>query len=110
MWPARIAGELRDLGHDVCSVQGDIELAGQLDQSIFDFAQRQKRAVFTDNVRDYALLARQLLHRGERHCGLVFTSNRSLPRAKSSTFKTVIYRLDRLMSERDDLTDQEIWL
>lgn len=110
MWPDWIAREMRKLGHDVTAVKENKGISGKPDQIVFDIAQKQVRAVLTDNVRDYMALARQRLQQGQHHSGLILTSNRSLSRAKQSTFRTVIKRLSDLMDSHRNLNDQEYWL
>jgi hypothetical protein len=110
MWPPAIAAELRRRGHDVEAVAERRDLRSQPDRVVFQAAQAEGRAVVTENVRDFRLLAAEILRRGLPHAGRILTRNRSFPRSNLRSRGRVIRALDRLLSVDADLTSQEWWL
>ena len=81
----RIAAQLRGRGHDVVAVKRDRpELERALDPSVLAAAAAERRAVVTNNVRDYRLAHERVLARGENHYGVVYTYDDTLPRGKAS--------------------------
>jgi predicted nuclease of predicted toxin-antitoxin system len=81
----RIAAQLRSRGHDVVAVERDRpELEQSLDPIVLAAAAAERRAVVTNNVRDYRLAHERVLARGENHYGVVYTYDETLPRNKDS--------------------------
>lgn len=78
MFPASIAQILRHDGHDVVAVQEQPDLRQLSDPELFVAAQEDRRAVVTENVKDFATLVAGP-HRSDHH-GLILTTNRSFPR------------------------------
>src|SRR5258708_13494024 len=64
MSPPSLAEMLRDQGHDVLAVAGSPDLAGSPDEAVLDAAVRDARCLVTENVRDFAILARHTSHYG----------------------------------------------
>jgi uncharacterized protein DUF5615 len=64
MYPPALAEMLRDRGHDVVAGAGSPELAGSPDEAVLDAATGQHRCLVTENVRDFAVLARYTSHGG----------------------------------------------
>ena len=111
-YPPQIAVELRKLGHDVISVAERTELVSLSDADLLAAMHADRRALVTENVVDFAPLARQLAAAGEHHHGLVFTSPRSLPRSRRTIgiyVKALAALLDRFPA-RDALVDLAEWL
>lgn len=96
MYSPEIAERLRDLGHDVISAHERDDLAATDDQEIFRLMQHEERVIVTNNHRDFAPLAHAALQAGESIAGLLFTSDRSLPRAKR-TISVMVELLDELL-------------
>lgn len=96
-----IARQLRQRGHDVVSINERPELEGLADGTLFARMARERRAIVTNNVKDFVRLADRAATTGEEHYGVLFTSDRSLPRRKETIgrFLTV---LDRLLAETPD--------
>lgn len=78
MYPHTLARTLRDKGHDVTAVPTLTELVGRADTVVLDAARAADRCVVTENVRDFASLARYT-----RHAGILFVSARRWPRTRS---------------------------
>src|SRR3989442_7414263 len=82
----RIAIQLRDRGHDVVAVKRDRPEPEQShDPTVLAAAAAERRAVVTNNVRDYRVAHERVWPRGETHDGVVYTYDDTLPRNKAST-------------------------
>ena len=79
MYPPALAQMLRDRGHDVVAVAGTPELAGSPDEAVLDAATSDSRCLVTENVRDFAVLARFTTH-----YGLLFVSDNRWPRTPAA--------------------------
>lgn len=107
----KIAARLRDKGYDVVAV---VELGWEMedDEALLALCHEDKRALLTNNVAGFAVIARQWAAQGRTHAGLVFTSDASLPRSRK-TMGRYVRALDRLMAAISDdraLFDQIRWL
>ncbi len=81
----RIAAELRVRGYDVVAVKRDRpELEQRLDLTVLEASAAELRAVVTNNIRDYRAGHERTLARGERHYGVVYTYDDTLPRTKTA--------------------------
>jgi hypothetical protein len=112
MYSPAIAEALRELGHDAVSVHDRSELAAAADTLIFTAMQAERRAIVTNNVRDFVPLAQQALQTGTSFSGLIFTSDKSLPRT-TAMIGTFVRHLDALLQDRpaeDALLGQVHWL
>jgi predicted nuclease of predicted toxin-antitoxin system len=75
-----IARQLRTRGHDAVAVAERADLVGLADDELFRRMARERRAIVTNNVKDFVPLAtRAALEAGE-HYGLLLTSDKSMPR------------------------------
>lgn len=113
MFPSWIAESLRQLGHDIVAVADRGELRGRPDNEVFATAQRETRAVVTENVPDFRLLARDEIAQGRTHHALVLTTNRRIPRASLSGLRSLRDALAALLAgEQGDQppSNREIWL
>lgn len=107
----KIAERLRDKGHEAVAV---IDRGGELeeDEPLLTLCHDEKRALLTDNVGDFVVIARRWAAQGRSHAGLVFTSEASMPRSRK-TIGRYVQALDRLMGELpgdEALFDQVRWL
>ncbi len=75
MYPPALAEMLWDKGHDVLAVAASDELTGADDTTVLDAAAADSRCLVTENVRDFAVLARHTTH-----AGLLFANPRRWPR------------------------------
>lgn len=114
MFPATIAKRLRDEHeHDVVAVAERDDLRGLTDVEIFLAAQEDKRAIVTENVRDFRPLAHEWQAMGRVHFGLVLTTNRRFPRAHSRTVGRLVRALSELVGAETGLppaSNRETWL
>ena len=109
MWPPTVAVALRRRGHDVVAVAERPDLRGQPDEAIIAEALADARAIVTENVVDFRPLASAALRAGRPSPPLIFTSDRSYPRAVRRTAGRLVAALDSLLSTRESL-DGEHWL
>ncbi|OLF07166.1 hypothetical protein BLA60_28560 [Actinophytocola xinjiangensis] len=79
MFPHTLADTLRDKGHDVTAVLAMVELVGRDDATVLDAARAAGRCLVTENVRDFALLARYT-----RHAGILFVAARRWPKTRAA--------------------------
>lgn len=113
MFPPWIAEQLRQRDHDVVAVLERADLVGAPDQRVFSAAQAEQRAVITENVRDFRLLARDLVAAGGVHHGLVMTTNHRFPRGRRDTagrlLDALVTLLDATPSDEPP-SSRELWL
>jgi predicted nuclease of predicted toxin-antitoxin system len=105
MFPAAMARELRERGHDVLSVH-ERPGRGADDATVLSSALAERRAVVTENVRDFRPLIAELSARGESHYGVVFTTDRRWPRSDPGRLRAALEAL--AASEQPD--SAELWL
>ena len=109
MWAPAIAEALRNRGHEVVAVAERRDLRGMPDAAIFDEALAGCWVIVTENVVDYRPLAAAAIRAGRAHPALIFTSNRSYPRANRRTAGRLVVALDDLLTTRDAI-ESEHWL
>ena len=112
MYSRRIAEQLRELGHDVVSAQERVDLTGSSDRSLFELMRTERRTILTNNVKDFALLVAEAAQAGSPHAGVLFSSDRSLPRRRDR-IQVYVDLLDSLMRAHPDdegLADAVRWL
>jgi predicted nuclease of predicted toxin-antitoxin system len=111
MLDPEIAKQLRRRGHDVEAIAGS-ENAGVSDRDVIALAAAQRRALVTNNVRDFMPIHAAILRSGESHAGMVFTDDRSMPRGRH-TVGLFTKTLDRFLSEHpadDVLANSVAWI
>lgn len=110
-YPLPIAARLRERGHDVVAA---VEVGWETEEDgvLLERCARDERALLTNNVRDSAPLPRHWQAEGRSHLGLIFTSDRSMPRGRDGIGRYVD-ALDALMQQHPDddgLVDRVHWL
>ena len=75
----RVAERLRDRGHDVIATTAEPSLRGLSDSDLFEFAQREGRAVVTYNRADFEAIVREYAEANRQHAGLVIVHPTRLP-------------------------------
>jgi predicted nuclease of predicted toxin-antitoxin system len=106
-----IAAQLRAVGHDAVTVS-ERGLKGTDDESLLAFAVSEGRALLTNNARDFLPLVGRLAASGDDHCGLLLTSDASMPRAKN-TIGRYVEALSALMTANPEpraVANQVRWL
>jgi hypothetical protein len=106
-----IATQLRRRGHNVVAA---VEQGWETDEdeSLLATCDREGRALMTNNVADFTVIARRWALEGRGHAGLIFTSDSSMPRARASVGRFVRALDDLLNANTDDaaFTDRVHWL
>lgn len=95
-YAARIAEELRSRAHDVYAVSERSELRALSDPELWSLLQLERRALLTEDVRDFVPLVQEAAAAGGDHWGIVFSSPRSMPRG-TGTIGVCVHSLDELM-------------
>jgi hypothetical protein len=110
-YSSAIAGQLRSQGHDV---QTALERGWQAeeDETLLALCAAEERTLLTNNVADFAVIARRWAATGRQHAGLIFTSDRSLPRGRNTIGRFVSCLNDLLSENLADaaLAGQVRWL
>lgn len=106
-----IAEHLRTRGHDTAAAKerGWKECG---DESLLGICTAEGRALVTNNVADFTVIARRWATESRSHAGLIFTSDASMPRHRGTIGRYVnaLDRLHRMHTERDALRDRIHWL
>lgn len=101
MYPAAIAEALRAGGHDAIAVQEDGMLRELSDEALFAVAQEQRRALVSENVKDFMPIHSARQAQGEPHHGLIFTTNRSFPRHHKAFIGALARALERFLAGQE---------
>jgi Domain of unknown function (DUF5615) len=112
MYPAAVVEQLRQRGHDIDAVTARAELRSLADGDVFAPAQLERRAVVTENIRDFSSLAGTADQRGRAHHGLVLVDPGKYRRGSRRTIGRLVTQLDRLLNDNphDDAASSRHWL
>jgi hypothetical protein len=112
MYPQAIAEQLRARGHDAEAVTERAELRALRDTELFKVAQTEQRAVVTENLPDFIIVANDYDQRGQAHHGLVLVDPNRYPRKDPRTIGRMVTALDRLLGEHPESTPTSLrhWL
>jgi len=104
----RIAEGLRRRGFDVVAAveRGWSDLD---DESLLEACPAEERALLTNNVADFAVIARRWASEQRSHHGLIYTSDAARPRTLAATGRFVD-DLATLMSAHGSFTARTHWL
>jgi len=102
-----IAAGLRAAGYDAVTVS-ERQLTGIDDEPLLTLASSEQRALLTNNARNFMPIVSRWALSGEDHCGLLLTSDSSMPRGKG-TIGFYIQTLRALM-DAHPLANQVRWL
>ena len=97
MYPPAIAEQLRARERDVSAVTERAELRGLADADLFALAQAEQRAVVTENIPDFSVLADGYDQRGQAHHGLLFVQSQRYPRRSQRTIGRMVTALEELL-------------
>jgi predicted nuclease of predicted toxin-antitoxin system len=75
-----IARQLRIRGHDVVAVAERADLVGLGDDELLRRMAQERRAIMTNNIKDFRPLASRATVAADPHCGLLLTSDKSMLR------------------------------
>jgi hypothetical protein len=112
MFSPQIARELRSRGHDVEAISGRAEWGALSDPDVLEVARRERRAIVTNNLRDFRPLHHEAIAAGgEGHYGMVFVPG-AYRRTKADVGR-IVSALERKLEDHpgiDDLASGETWL
>jgi Domain of unknown function (DUF5615) len=112
MLSPQIARDLRERGHDVLAIKERAEWVSLCDDDVIELARTERRAIVTNNLRDYRpRAAAAALPGGVGHYGMVFLPS-TYRRTKADIGRIVTALDERLASHPDErgLHNQETWL
>ncbi len=112
MYPPAIAKQLRERGSDADAVTERPELRALSDADLFALAQAEQRALATEDVADYSVIADGYDLRGEPHFGLILIPSSAYPRGRPATIGRMVTALDRLLGAHPGETAMSLrhWL
>jgi hypothetical protein len=112
MYPPTIAERLRDRRHDAEAVTERSELRALADADLFALAQEELRALVTENIDDFSVIASGHDQRGQAHHGLVLVPPGNYPRGRTGTIGRMVTGLDGLLREHPGTTPTSMrhWL
>jgi hypothetical protein len=87
------AQRLASDGYDVVAAADMAELATLSDEELLRHASTAKRAVVTENARDFDRIVRTWVATGEHHAGAIFTSPRRFHRGSAGYPENLIVAL-----------------
>jgi len=107
-----IAEVLRREGHDAVAVTDVAGLRRRPDRDVLEACAAERRAIVSENARDFALLHRRFIDEGRTHYGIVLTASRRFTRRRAGRrlFLAALRTLLRTHPSEDALRDQLIWL
>jgi len=107
-----IAKLLRDDGYDVIAIAERREWRELADVDVLAMAIAGRRAVVTEDARDFAILQRRVLDERRTHYGIVLTSSQRFPRRKRgpNPLAAALRKLLDVNRSEASLRDQLIWL
>lgn len=105
----QIARTLRERGLDVEAVAERSDLVEASDSDIFDTATGERRAVVTNNIKDFRPLAAERLADGRGHPGLILLPARR-SRRRNATGVLVDAIESVMRAHPDGIADTEHWI
>jgi hypothetical protein len=97
-----------------CDVVAAIERGWEQedDESLLSFCAAEERALLTNNVADFTVIARRWALEGRTPAGLVFSSDAGMPRSRNTIglYVTAIQALMRANPADDAFVDRIHWL
>jgi hypothetical protein len=107
----RAAERLRQAGFDVVAAADDPMLAELSDDELLRYAASQRRALVTENAKDFDRIVRAWAAAGERHAGVIFTSPRRYHRGQTAYPHNLAGALEDVLAKPDPPdSDWVIWL
>ena len=98
----RIAGALREAGHDVRAADEQRDLDGLEDEQLLELAVAETRVMITFDVRDFTVTARRWAEGGRAHAGLGIVVG-----IDHGEFGVILELLTRALSVRSEPSDWE---
>ena len=105
-----IAHALVDRGYDVVAVSDQRELRSLDDATIFDHAERDGRAVVTEDVGGFMTLDALTRAEGRNHFGLILTASTTFPRHTQGFVGALTSALTMFLSSHpEDEASSGVW-
>lgn len=104
-----IAEALCTDGHDVVAVAAEPDLRGTSDSDLLSHTFAEARALVTEDVGDFSVIASQWAAEGRAHCGVVFTSPKRFDRASVAYPGNLIAALGQFLAGEPDEGDSWTW-
>lgn len=99
MYSPEIARQLQARGHEIQSIQGDRPEPMALDdERIVEQMSVERRGVVTNNVKHFMPAHSARIAAGKTHYGLVFSSDKSMPRSQAA-IGLWVKTLDRFLND-----------
>ncbi len=110
-YSTKIASQLRENGFDVVAIV-ERGWETEADEVLLTLCHDERRALLTNNVRDFVVIARRWAAEGRAHSGLIFTSDASLPRSRLTIgrYVEVLEQLLHSLPGEDAFIDHVHWL
>lgn len=110
-YPNALIKALRDSGIDAVNAL-EVGMQSSTDEEILEYCRQEHLTVLTNNHGDFAQIARYWSISNRNYWGIIYTSDRSLPRtvANASEFTHRIKVLIATILPGADLQDQQRWL
>ena len=107
----QIAVQLRKRRCDVIAVL-ERNWEQEDDESLLALCGGEQRALVTNNVSDFTVIARRWALEGRHHAGLIFTSDSSMPRGRDTMgrYVTALQALIRANAGSQGFVDRVHWL
>jgi hypothetical protein len=107
----QIAVQLRKRRCDVIAVL-DRGWEQEDDEALLALCGGEQRALLTNNVSDFTVIARRWALEGRHHAGLIFTSDASRPRARNTIglYVNALQALIRANPGEEAFADRTHWL
>ncbi len=102
-----VSRALQEAGHDVDAVASDPLLRGMADAKLLQFAAETNRAIVTENVSDFAVLASQWAATTKPHAGIIYTNPTRFNRRSAAYPANLIAALDHFLQHPP--VDGEDW-
>jgi uncharacterized protein DUF5615 len=102
------AATLKAEGHDAVAAATEPTLARLQDEELLAVATRERRALVTQNAKDFDRIVRTMSAHGEHHAGVIFTSPRRYHRGSDAYPQNLIAALRTLLAEPP--SDQTGWI
>jgi hypothetical protein len=104
------ARQLRTRDHDVIAVADRADLVGLSDDELFRRMTQERRAIMTNNVKDFVPLATRAAQGADDHYGLLFISDRSMPRRSDASVVDALDAFLQRHDSEDSFRNQVQWL
>jgi Domain of unknown function (DUF5615) len=104
-----IARRLRERGFDVVAAV-EVGWEAEDDEPLLVLCKGQNRCLLTNNVGDFAVIARAWQSEGRSHAGLIFTSNAGWPRTRNTIGRYIDALAELMTAHPADFADRVHWL